>query len=85
MADTKKVGKVSHYFDKLGVAIVEITKGKLKVGDKIQLKGGERDFKQTIKSLELDHQSVVVVKKGDSAGLKVDEPVREGDTVLLVE
>jgi len=31
------VGKVVHYYDKLGVAIIDLDKGGLKVGDEVKL------------------------------------------------
>ncbi len=80
----KVLGKVTHYFDHLGVAVVKLDKGgKLKKGDKIQIKGNTTDFSQTIGSLQVDHGDVEAVKAGDDFGLKVDQKVREGDNVLL--
>ncbi len=34
-----EIGKVSHYFGKIGVAAIDITSGELKVGDTIHIKG----------------------------------------------
>jgi putative protease len=82
MAD-KPIGKVTHYFDKVGVAVVQLEKGTmLKKGDKIQIKGNNTDFTQTISSLQLDHQDVDSVKAGDDFGLKVDQKVHEGNQVF---
>ncbi|TSC92779.1 MAG: hypothetical protein CEN89_481 [Candidatus Berkelbacteria bacterium Licking1014_7] len=76
----KAIGKISHYFGKLGVGIVELTGG-LKVGDKIAILGATTDIEQTVESLELDHKSVEEAKSGDAIGLKVKDKTREGDTV----
>lgn len=73
----KLIGEVSHYFSKISVAIVKITAA-LKVGDEIRIAGGETDFSQVIKSMEVDHKKIEQAKSGDSVGLKVDEKVREG-------
>ncbi|HLG90912.1 MAG TPA: hypothetical protein VI336_02010 [Candidatus Saccharimonadales bacterium] len=79
----KQIGKVTHYFDKVGVAIIQLQKGaSLKKGDKIQIKGNDTDFTQTINSLQLDHQDVESVKAGDDFGLKVDQKVHEGNQVF---
>ncbi|MEX0881704.1 MAG: hypothetical protein WDZ34_02430 [Candidatus Saccharimonadales bacterium] len=81
MAD-KVIGKVTHYFDKVGVAIIQLQKGaSLKKGDKIQIKGNNTDFTQTVSSLQLDHQDVDSVKAGDDFGLKVDQKVHEGNQI----
>ena len=73
----KLIGKVTHYFGNIGVAVIDIT-DKLKVGDSIRIAGGETDFNQSIESIEVDHKKVEEAKKGDSVGLKVSQKVREG-------
>ena len=80
----KLVGKITHYFGNLGVGVVELTDGELKVGDKIHIKGNQTDFEQEVTSLQVDKNSVAVIKVGESAGLKVGEKVRENDEVYLV-
>lgn len=84
MAEKKSIGKVTHYFDKAKVAVVSLEAGgKLKVGDRIHFQGNSTDFDQTVDSLQIDHADVESVKAGDSFGMKVDQPVREGDAVYL--
>lgn len=75
------IGKVVHYYDKLGVAIVDLEKGGLKVGDEVKFKQGDNEFTQKIDSLQIEHKSVNEVKKGDSFGLKVDQPTKPGTVV----
>ncbi len=79
----KPIGKVVHYFDKLGVAIINLDSGSLKVGDKIRFKRGEEEFAQKVTSLQVEHEEVDSVKKGDSFGLKVDKPTKPGTEVYL--
>ena len=74
-----EVGKVKHYFDKIGVAIIELT-GDLKVGDKIKIEGKE-EFEQEVSSMQIDHNNVEEAKAGDVIGMKIDQPVHEGVTV----
>ncbi len=78
------IGKVTHYFNKIGVAVVKAEKGELAVGDTIHFKHGERDFEQQIVSMQVDKEPVEKIKKGEEAGMKVDEPVKEGDEVYKV-
>lgn len=78
---TKPVGKVVHYYDKLGVAIIDLSIGTLKVGDEVKFKHGEEEFSQKVESLQVDHKSVDSVQKGDSFGVKVDQPTKVGTEV----
>ena len=73
----KLVGKITHYFGNIEVAVIELL-DTLKVGDSIRVVGGETDFTQTVESMEIEHQKVETAKKGESIGLKVSEKVREG-------
>jgi len=80
----KPIGKVVHFYDKLGVAIVDLSSGGIKVGQEIKFKRGDDEFTQKVESLQVDHESVDAVKKGDSFGLKVDKPTKPGTEVYLV-
>jgi putative protease len=71
------IGKVSHYFGNIGVAVIDLSKT-LKIGDTIRIVGGETDFTQQVESMEIDHKKVTAAKKGDSVGLKTNQKVREG-------
>ncbi len=73
----KLIGKVSHYYGNIKVAVIELSSA-LKEGDTIRIVGGEVDFNQTVKSMEVDHKKVKTAKKGDSVGLKIKEKAREG-------
>lgn len=73
----KLIGKISHYFSHIGVAVIELS-GKLSVGDTIRIVGGETDFTQNVDSMEIDHEKVEAAKSGDSVGLKIEQKVREG-------
>lgn len=80
----KSIGKVVHYYDKLGVAIIDLESKGLKVGDELKFKRGGEEFKQKVESLQVDHKEVESVKKGDSFGLKVNQPTKVGTEVYLV-
>jgi putative protease len=83
MADFK-VGKVTHYFDKIGVAVLELT-GNLSVGDAIRIaKNDGNDFTMTVQSMQVEHEQIQEAKKGDTVGLKVDQSVKEDDEVFKV-
>ncbi len=77
------IGKVVHYYDKLSVAIIDLSKGGLKVGDQIKFKKGDQEFAQKVESLQVDQKQVDKVKKGDSFGIKVDQPTKVGTQVYI--
>lgn len=76
----KELGKITHYYPKIGVAIVEL-KAPLKIGDKILIKGSTTNFEQTVESMQIEHEDVQVAEAGKSIGLKVIQKVREDDIV----
>ncbi|MEM2281972.1 MAG: hypothetical protein QXH26_00275 [Candidatus Hadarchaeales archaeon] len=77
----KLVGRVTHYFPKIGVGVVELV-DELKVGDVISIEGVTTNFQQVVESMQIEHQNVQVAKAGDAIGLKVKERVREKDQVF---
>ncbi len=77
------VGKVTHYFTRIGVAVVELT-GTLKKGDLIRIKGNTTDFTQPVESMQVDRQDVSEAGPGQSVGVRVKEHVREHDRVYKV-
>jgi hypothetical protein len=83
MAETE-LGKVTHYFSKIGVAAIEITHDTLRVGDTIHFKGHTSDFTQKIDSMQIDGQAVTEAMVGQSIGLRVKEHAREHDQVFKV-
>lgn len=78
-----KVGDVSHYYTNIEVAVVELI-DKLKVGDKIMIKGATTEFTQLIKSIQIEHDQVTEAGAGDSIGLVVEYRVRLGDQVFRI-
>lgn len=79
----KEIGKVAHFFSKISVAVIDLS-APLSVGDKIHIIGPTTDFEQTIESMQIEHQNVKMAKAGQSIGLKVNEQVRERDTVYIL-
>ena len=80
----QEIGYVSKYFGQISVAAIEITAGKISVGDTIHIKGHTTDTNEKIKSLQIEHNDVENAKKGDSIGIKVTEKVRRKDKVFKI-
>jgi len=83
MEEKKPIGKVSHYYTEIGVAVIDLNDS-LAVGDKISIEGASTKFTQTVDSMQIEHKDVKQATSGDSIGLKVVERVREGDKVYKV-
>ena len=83
-AKEKPIGVVTHWYDKIGVAVVKLS-GKLGVGDKIKIKRGEEEFEDTVGSLQIDHKDVASAKKGDDAAMKLSQKTKEGAEVFAVK
>lgn len=79
-----ELGRVTHYFGRIGVAAIEITQDTLRVGDTIHVKGHTSDFLQKIDSIQIDGQSVPEATVGQSIGIKVIGHAREHDAVYKV-
>lgn len=84
MAEEREIGKISHYYSKISVAVIELT-DTLKVGDMIHIKGVTSDFTQKVDSMQIEHEQVNEAEAGQSIGMKVKEHVREHDQVFVVE
>ena len=81
MPEAKPVGKVTHFFDKISVAVVKLD-APLKVGEKIKFEGHGQSFEQTVDSMQMEHEKVETAKKGQEVGMKVAKPVKQGDLVF---
>ncbi len=84
MSEEKLIGKITHYFPKVGAAVVKLD-DTLKIGDRIKLKHGDDEFEQEVTSMQVDHQAIESAEKGDEVGLKVDKKAKEGWEVYKIE
>lgn len=83
MAD-KPIGEVTHYFDKIGVAVIKLNAAGLSVGAKVKFQTKDGEFEQTIESMQIEHKQIDKAKSGDEFGLKTDKPVEKGDKLFLL-
>jgi putative protease len=78
-----QVGKVTHYFDRISVAVLQLT-DKLRAGDMVHFLGHSTDFKQEVASLQIEHQNVSEANPGQDAALKVSQKVHPNDAVFKI-
>lgn len=78
-----KIANVTHYYDKIKVAVIAVVNQSVKMGDTVKISGHDNEFTQTVSSLQIEHEKVNEVPKGETAGMKVDQAVKPGDIVYL--
>ena len=76
----KQIGEISNYFKHVKAAAIKLT-APLKVGDKIKIKGGEKEVELEVKSMQIERKNIEAAKKGDEIGLLVPEDVHKGNKV----
>ena len=79
-----QIGAVTHYFPhvKAGAAVIE--NGTLALGDTIHIKGHTTDFKQKVRSLQINRVPINEAKPGDEIGILVKSRVRINDKVYKI-
>ena len=83
MADKKEkeIGKVVHWYGKIGVAVVKLSAG-LKIGDRVKVRHGETEFEDAVSSMQLDHQPVTEGKKGQEVAVQLSQEAKDGSIVF---
>ena len=76
------IGKVTHYYPKIGVAAV-VLDGHIARGDRIHICGPHDDLHQPVTSMECEHVPILDADAGQDIGIRVIERVHEGDVVFL--
>lgn len=77
MPEEKLVGKITHFYPKVVVAVVKV-KGTIKIGNKLKFKKGAEEFEQTVESMQINYKDIKSAKKGQEIGLKVNQKIKEG-------
>lgn len=80
------VGKVVHFYKKIGVAEVKLEARGIEIGDKLMFQGPTTGVVTIeVKSIEMDHGKVKSGKKGELVAVKTDKVVRKNDKVFVVK
>ena len=77
------IGKVTHYFDRLNVAVVQLT-DELYLDDWILIEGQRTELEQQVLSMQIDRQPIEKGDAGQEVAIKVDDVVHENDDVYLI-
>ena len=77
----KQIGEVTNYFQHVKAAAIKLT-APLKIGDKIAIRGGDKNIEMNVESMQIDRVDVKAAKKGDEIGLLIPEDVHKGYKVF---
>jgi translation initiation factor IF-2 len=84
MAVEEKIGVVTDYLDRIGVAVIRLTEGDLRVGDQIHVTGRATELAQPVESLQVEHRALQEAPRGSEVAVKMQGPVRRHDQVFRV-
>ncbi|MBK5109066.1 MAG: hypothetical protein JJE12_13090 [Anaerolineales bacterium] len=74
------VGEVNHFYNRIGVAVIDLV-DTLQMGDQVHFFGRSTDFRQEIKSMQIEHQAIIEAGEGQEIAIKVERRVRNHDKV----
>lgn len=78
----RRIGKITNYFGKLGVAEICMEEDTLSVGDNLLIIGPTTGvYEDTVQEIRVEDQSVASVNKGVYCSIKTQSLVRRGDQV----
>jgi len=78
------IGKIYHYYPKIGVGLIKLNSGKIKIGDEIYIIGKTTGvIRHKIESMEINHKKVNEAKKQEDVGIKMPF-CRKGDEVYKI-
>lgn len=72
------VGEVNHFYNRIGVAVIDLV-GPLEVGDLVHFFGRTTDFRQEVKSMQIEHVAITEAGAGQEVAMKVERRVRNHD------
>jgi translation elongation factor EF-1alpha len=79
----EKIGLVTDYLNRIGVAVIRLTDGDLRVGDEVRIAGKTTELVQAVESLQIEHQAVTQAARGSEVAARVRQPVHRHDQVYL--
>ena len=78
-----RVGEVTHFFDRINVAAIQLIHP-LQKGDQVHFLGHGSDFTQDISSIQIEHEAVDMAPKGQEVAVRVVRPVKAHTSVFLI-
>lgn len=82
--DEVAIGKVTHFFPRVQVAVLELSRDEIRLGDTIRVLGAHSNFTQTVDSMQIEHTPVEMVRAGQEVAIHLVERARVGDMVFRI-
>lgn len=79
-----QLGRVTHYYPKVGVASIELVHKELEIGQTILVEGDTTYLEEKVTSMEVDGKAIQKAEKNTEVGVKVSSRVRKNDNVFLL-
>ncbi|MDD4358425.1 MAG: U32 family peptidase [Candidatus Pacebacteria bacterium] len=79
------VGHVTHYYPRIGVALINLKHRGLSANQDIQIEGEKTFIEQKTESMEMSGKEIKRAKKGEEIGIKVKEKVYNNDNVFVLK
>lgn len=79
------VGHVTHYYSKIGVALINLKHEGLKLNENIQIEGNKTFIEQKVESMEMDNKEIKKARKGEEIAIQVKEKVFNNDNVFILK
>lgn len=79
------VGHVTHYYPKIGVALINLKHEGLKLDENIQIEGDKTFIEQKVESMEMDNKEIKKARKGEEIAIQVKEKVFNNDNVFILK
>ena len=79
------VGHVTHYYSKMGVALINLKHEGLKLNENIQIEGNKTFIEQKVESMEMDNKKIKKAKKGEEIAIEVKDKVFNNDNVFILK
>jgi U32 family peptidase len=80
----EKIGVVTDYLNRRGVAVIRLTDGDLHIGDQVHITGRTTEHTQGVESLQIEHEAVAEASRGSEVAMRVEAPVHRRDEVFRV-
>lgn len=81
MVEGIRIGEVTHFFTNINVAVIQLT-ASINMGDMVHFLGRTTDFRQEVRSLQIEHQPISTAEAGQEVAMRVTRRVRRGDKVF---
>jgi putative protease len=79
------LGHVTHYYSKIGVALINLEHKGVSLNENIQIEGEKTFIEQKIDSMEINNKEIKKAKKGEEIGIKVNGKVYNNDNVFILK